>query len=236
MIKQTSILSNIKYTFYVLLFSFALMKNNSFAQYYQYPIIDSIKVIPENPVSYVDIVKTISYTNHIRSNCQLVNKLWSWSANDNRFIFNLDYTTNTNSISCFSVDTASLISPPAGTYDLIVAIKVFSNLDTIVDTLVTSFVMIEEGLHLNQESDFERLQIYPNPVNNKLNFNFDASVGNIQLEIYDIAGRKINDYSFADSNNENQNASIDVSALNKGLYFCKFSSENQQITRKFLKN
>lgn len=232
MIKQISILFNIKYTFYALLLSLVLIKNNSFAQYYQYPIIDSIIVIPENPVASIDIVKIISYTNHIRSNCQLVSKLWSWAANDNRFIFNLNYTTNTNSINCVSVDTASLVSPPAGTYDLIVAIKVYSSLDTIVDTLVTSFVMIEGGLNLNPEIDFERLKIYPNPAESSI------TVTNIQdfgqkgtIQIFDAMGREMRLINFDSANQLN----IDINSMSKGIYFLRLDDGSKHITKKFIK-
>lgn len=236
MIKQISILLNIKYTICVLLLSLVLVKNDSFAQYYQYPIIDSVAVIPEYPVASVDIVKVINYTNHIRSNCQLVSKLWSWATNDNRFVLNLNYTTNTNSINCMSIDTASLASPPEGTYDLIVAVKVYSSLDTIVDTLVTSFVMIEDGLNLNQEVDFERLTIYPNPATNELNFTLKDNSNTIQLEVFDITGKKVKTEHFSNQEKGEFKKSIDISDLKSGLYFCKFKSGDKQVMRKFIKH
>lgn len=75
-----------------------------------------------------------------------------------------------------------------------------------------------------QENDF----IYPNPVNNYLQFNNVNDKCN--FEIIDIHGTVL---LFSKTNTKE----IDVSFLNQGLYFIRFSPENEQsFTVSFIKN
>src|SRR5690554_5006791 len=213
------------------LFSFHTQLN---AQPYKHPIFDSLELVPSNPTPNNDI-KLVCHTTLALSPGSLDSSKVIYQSN------NIDlslYFDIGNLMADFDrIDTINIGQLSAGNYYLGAYAYSYNNSLSFTnsDTAYINFTVRQESVGLKEQENDLNIRLFPNPVNNKLNFNFDASVGNIQLEIYDIAGRKINDYSFADSNNENQNASIDVSALNKGLYFCKFSSENQQITRKFIK-
>ncbi|MEX1190657.1 MAG: S8/S53 family peptidase [Brumimicrobium sp.] len=85
----------------------------------------------------------------------------------------------------------------------------------------------EEELHL-------KVNLFPNPAKNELNFSFDAN-NDVQLEVYDISGRKINSYNFIKKGTEIHSESIDISTYNNGIYLCRFIIDGKQITRKFIK-
>ncbi|MFY0483419.1 S8 family serine peptidase [Flavobacterium sp. PLA-1-15] len=79
------------------------------------------------------------------------------------------------------------------------------------------------------EFELSKLSIYPNPTNNVLNFNLGdvASINNIS--IIDITGKVIS--TKFDLNSK----TIDVSNLQAGVYFVKFDSNGQSLTKKFIK-
>ena len=78
--------------------------------------------------------------------------------------------------------------------------------------------------------DPNAISIYPNPVNNVLNFNVSENVTISDISIVDITGKLINS-----SFNLNQKT-IDVSDIQSGVYFVRFTSEDKTVTKKFIKN
>jgi len=71
-----------------------------------------------------------------------------------------------------------------------------------------------------------KLKIYPNPVNDRVFISGDLDKANI--EIYNAIGQLVL--------KENQNSSVNVVHLKKGLYFIKIIGENKKTTLKFIKN
>jgi hypothetical protein len=71
------------------------------------------------------------------------------------------------------------------------------------------------------------LNVYPNPVDNILNFKSDWEVNTVK--IHSAEGRLIN----IDLNN--QNNQIDVSHLQSGIYFVEFEINNKSIRKKIIK-
>ena len=94
-------------------------------------------------------------------------------------------------------------------------------------TLATSIVpdQIEASIHL-----------FPNPVNDVLNIQYSGSrLNDVQIEICDIAGRRISVQKFYDVE-PGQQISLNVNSLRKGIYLCKMLSDKQVIrTEKFIK-
>ncbi|MEZ5000828.1 MAG: T9SS type A sorting domain-containing protein [Bacteroidales bacterium] len=75
----------------------------------------------------------------------------------------------------------------------------------------------------------ERLRIYPVPVT--VDLNFDNLAGAISLDIIDMTGSRI-----ISRNVEGQDDySINVSQLPRGIYFVRIKTVNEVITRKFIK-
>lgn len=72
-------------------------------------------------------------------------------------------------------------------------------------------------------------KLFPNPVNDMLNVQYSGSrLSEMQLEIIDIAGRRILLQKFYDVES-GQNISLNVNSLRKGLYICKMMSDKQII-------
>ena len=73
--------------------------------------------------------------------------------------------------------------------------------------------------------------IYPNPVNNgKLNFDL---LGNLYetFSIHDITGKMVKNGQV-----ESTRQTIDVSEINKGIFFIRFTGETGSVTRKIIIN
>ena len=80
----------------------------------------------------------------------------------------------------------------------------------------------------NTNKQLESFTIYPNPVNNVINFN--TNIEFTSLEIININGQKLMEYSKNPITN-----SIDVSQLNKGIYFLNIVNGKTSVTKKFIK-
>ena len=79
----------------------------------------------------------------------------------------------------------------------------------------------------NPKNNIANIEIFPNPVNHKLELNGELN-GDFLITIYDVSAKRI--LSIKNSK------LIDISHLNKGFYFLNLSSNNQLIkTLKFIK-
>ena len=83
------------------------------------------------------------------------------------------------------------------------------------------------------EIESEDISIYPNPADNKINIELhDEQIESAQIEIIDTIGRSI----YINNTSSNNEISIDVSNLSKGIYFIKLNTEDRQYIQKFIKN
>ena len=73
----------------------------------------------------------------------------------------------------------------------------------------------------------EDLNIYPNPVNDRLYIETEGVIK--EIVVYDIYGRR------QTIGNGEQSLDIDVSCLNSGIYFVKIKTNNGTITKRFVK-
>jgi serine protease AprX len=71
--------------------------------------------------------------------------------------------------------------------------------------------------------------VYPNPASNVLNFDVKNNIAISSVSINDVSGKEIYKSVSVISN------SIDISNLSSGVYFVTFKSENNSVTKKFIK-
>ena len=74
------------------------------------------------------------------------------------------------------------------------------------------------------------LNIYPNPVNDKLYIETEVEIE--EVVIYDVYGRVQN---LRNSETQNLSISVDVTNLNSGVYFVKVVTENGEVVKRFVK-
>jgi hypothetical protein len=75
----------------------------------------------------------------------------------------------------------------------------------------------------------QNLNIYPNPVNDKLYIETQTQIQTI--EIYDIYGR----HQVAETPRHQGDLSIDVLGLKSGVYFVKIVTDKGEVTKLFIK-
>jgi hypothetical protein len=103
-------------------------------------------------------------------------------------------------------------------------------IDALTGTLASPYVIQIEGTGINDVSA-GKIRLYPNPVKEELMIDFGKlTVENVEdVEIYDISGKKINNYQV--SNNSYQ-LKINVSSLPAGVYFAKVGNYREKFVKK----
>ena len=84
-------------------------------------------------------------------------------------------------------------------------------------------------LSVNENSLNDKINIYPNPVNEVLHFKNNTSK-KVFVKIYSLLGNLIFESVLIDKTD-----SIDISNLKSGTYFVDFSTDNSRITKKIIK-
>jgi aminopeptidase N len=88
----------------------------------------------------------------------------------------------------------------------------------------------------NEEEGNFNFQIQPNPVQNEVVLNFVISKeSNVNFELIDHLGRKINSYSKIFKAG-NQSEKMNLSKLQPSRYFIRLTTENQSFTKSIIKN
>jgi M6 family metalloprotease-like protein len=88
-------------------------------------------------------------------------------------------------------------------------------------------VLFAKELDLTPASPYT---IYPNPAYDRINIELQGIKGNISIRIYNVLGVLVYD-EIAD----NQSTTIDISSLNKGVYFIYLDEEKEPLVKKFIK-
>ena len=73
-------------------------------------------------------------------------------------------------------------------------------------------------------------QLFPNPAKDELSLSFSNYL-NSNLEIYSISGKKV----LSQNVGETLNYEVDLTGMDPGVYFVKYSTLDQQITKRFVK-
>lgn len=121
------------------------------------------------------------------------------------------------------------IDNPDGTYTITVTHKNSLNLGLQNYTLIVS----GPGMNLDAEqfvADKAVVNIFPNPTSGLLKFDISDFAEISEIQIVDVTGKIILTHSNLNIN------SIDVSNLQSGVYFARFKTNKQFITKKFIKN
>ncbi|WKW46320.1 S8 family peptidase [Myroides sp. JBRI-B21084] len=93
---------------------------------------------------------------------------------------------------------------------------------------------VTDGAVSVENQVLNNLTIYPNPVDTNLTISGDlASIGAANVQIFDLAGKKVKDLNLEFTNSNN--TSIDVSSLNSGAYILSIEKNNAKQSYKFIK-
>ena len=84
----------------------------------------------------------------------------------------------------------------------------------------------------------ESVRIYPNPAVNSVNVEFTdlKGISNLELGVYDISGRLVEQVYSGGVSSANQKFTVNVDDMPSGLYFMRFSTPNGQFAKKFVVN
>ncbi len=101
-------------------------------------------------------------------------------------------------------------------------------------TLIVSGGVIGSGNTASSDNVvFQDMKLYPNPAKDVLNISADLStIENAKVEIFDMLGKRV--YASTDLFNMNNEAAIDVSNFNTGVYLVKVSKDGAMDTRKIV--
>ena len=88
----------------------------------------------------------------------------------------------------------------------------------------------DQLVNVNELAKNNTVTFYPNPTNNFLTIASEVTLNSIEL--VDITGKTI----LVENNFIDKNYIIDLSAFANGIYFVKYSSENQTAIKKVIKN
>jgi hypothetical protein len=75
------------------------------------------------------------------------------------------------------------------------------------------------------------LTAYPNPTNGLLNVKYTSNTP-VQFDVINMLGENV----FSQKTNNTKNTTIDVSNLNKGIYFLQMTTESKTTSLKFTLN
>ena len=87
-----------------------------------------------------------------------------------------------------------------------------------------------QQLGLEDEFLMSNFALYPNPVTSKINISFPEEISNATFTIYSILGNKVLSTEISRSFN-----SVNMEALNSGMYIASINSNNKQISFKIIK-
>lgn len=100
-----------------------------------------------------------------------------------------------------------------------------------------NFTLVVSGIDTtvsNENFEFDGLKIYPNPVSDYLNISANLeSIENSKIVIYDVLGKKI--YENTELFSNTNQAQIDMSSFNKGIYLVEISKGSVVETKKIIK-
>jgi extracellular elastinolytic metalloproteinase len=88
-------------------------------------------------------------------------------------------------------------------------------------------------LSVNYFENQELFRVYPNPTNGFLNIRINNYVGKANIQIIDINGRIVEEFSNEDFNVEK---SLNLNNLQSGIYVLKVSGDEMNFTQKIIKN
>jgi len=101
--------------------------------------------------------------------------------------------------------------------------------DTILNPAINSTVTVPEGDTLSIEDEtLADVEIYPNPVKDVITISTSADIVGYVATVFDINGKRVMNHKLSSN-------TLDVEALQTGVYFLRLESQGRSIKRKFIK-
>lgn len=157
------------------------------------------------------------------------------SSNNEYLPWKLDITQLPNALkgdnTVDNIERVEIDLPSAGQYTITVSHKV------ILSGGSQDYALIITGSDLTlstQESNLSDLMIWPNPVNDNLNFKFNSrGSSNILVSLVDIQGREVY-FSSLNGNTAFVESSINVDDFAKGVYILKIKQANAELNKRVI--
>ncbi|TWO32869.1 S8 family serine peptidase [Seonamhaeicola sediminis] len=98
-----------------------------------------------------------------------------------------------------------------------------------------NFCLYEENSLSNENSSFGDIAVWPNPTNGNINIKLNnlSSDNDIKVNIFDIQGRKIKNFSYK-MNSSSLTKTLDLSNVTNGIYLLEIQQGNKKAVRKIL--
>lgn len=177
----------------------------------QIPAIDSLAIIPENPVAG-DEVKVVIYATFPSGSCNLTNH--TVDIQNGIIVLDLFYTVGAATYICHSTDTVTIGYLEKGTYQLETNLYVNTGMNgeqTLEDTKTTA-ISVSQQLAVMTPSADSGISIYPNPFYDELSIVTDLVIDN--AAIFSVIGEKT-----ILCENCQPGKVLDLSNLRNGTYF-----------------
>lgn len=201
-----------------------LVTHDTFGQ--QGSVIDSLIIIPSTP-TVNDEIKLVCYVTFPTGDCLL--NILSIDVQENDITVMLNYTVGDYTAICHSVDTLTIGTLSAGSYELTANLTV-NLLQVIFDTDTISFT-VDNTLGISDVSIRNEFEIYPNPFSGEMTIYAIDGADLYSIEIYSLLGNKVFQEEIQ------QGTSIDVSHLTNGLYVAILTdSKGHQYEKKIVKH
>jgi plastocyanin len=94
-------------------------------------------------------------------------------------------------------------------------------------------IVITQSVGIQYVTNDMEIELYPNPVVDYLYVKGPSEMRQGRIEIFDLAGKSV--LSFSNSDPLNENRSLDLRNLNKGMYMAKITSTDKTLIKKFIK-
>lgn len=103
---------------------------------------------------------------------------------------------------------------------------------------VNNATITVDGVVGVEDFTFDNFSVYPNPSSGTFNLTFTpASNDKIEISLYDLRGRVINQYTFDDASTSSTfSKQLEYSYIDNGMYFLVVKNGNKVTTKKIVKN
>ena len=103
---------------------------------------------------------------------------------------------------------------------------------------VNNATITVDGVVGVEDFTFDNFSVYPNPSSGTFNLTFTpASNDKIEISLYDLRGRVINQYTFDDASTSSTfSKQLEYSYIDSGMYFLVVKNGNKVTTKKIVKN
>ena len=185
----------------------------------------SVENMSYNSVSDLRIQFFLSYDRHYSPNDFAIGNYWYWNEFPGEGFYVGDF------------DPLIPRNIPSGNYYVIIRVTINGfNEDDVQDnnsTCLSDPIIVENTTGTTEIEGAETLNIYPNPVINVLNIEYEQTkpIENRKVEIFDMTGQLLLEATCPENSTR-----IDFSRYCPGVYILRIDSGKGVVTRKFIKN